>query len=96
VVLPEIAAVIAIAQFGAKLLSYVKKIRTKPKAAPRKRKSVPRKPKQTKEQELITKLLTDPEKAIKEIGAEYVVKNRTRIMKGIEKRVVEKIEEIRF
>jgi len=93
--LPEIAAIIAIAQFGAKVISHVKKLR-KSKAAPRKRKAVPRKPKQTKDEELVTKLLTDPVKAVKEMGAEYVVKNRKRISKGIEKRVTEEIERFRF
>ena len=54
-----------------------------------KRKTVPRRHKQTKEEELITKLLTNPEMAIKEMGAEYLVKNRKRIIRNIENRVVE-------
>jgi len=88
--LPEIAALISIADFSARLVSLLKrKKKTKRKAVPRKRKAVPRNPKQTKEEELITKLLTNPEKAIKEMGAEYVVKNRKRIMRSIEKRVVD-------
>jgi len=87
VVLPEVAAVLAIAQFGNTVLSFVRKKIKKSKTAPRK-------PKQTKEQELVTKLLTDPEKALKEIGAEYLVKNRKRIMKGIEKRISDEIDRI--
>jgi len=48
--------------------------------------------KQTKEQELINKLLTNPEQAIKEMGAEYAVKNRKRIIRKIENYVVEQLE----
>jgi len=33
--------------------------------------------------------LTNPEMAIKEIGAEYLVTNRKRIIKNIEKRIVD-------
>jgi len=80
--LPEIASIITIADFGARIVSHLKKKK-------KKRKTVSRKRKQTKEEELITKLLTNPERAIKEMGAEYLVKNRKRIIRNIEKRVVD-------
>jgi len=54
---------------------------------------IPRQHKQTKEEKLIMKLLTNPEDAIKEMGAEYLVKNRKRIIRNIEKRVVEEFLE---
>ena len=84
--LPEIASMFAIADSVARIISHLKK---KKKT---KRKAVRRKRKQTKEQELITKLLTNPEGALKEIGAEYLVKNRKRIIKSIEKSVVEEFD----
>jgi len=37
--------------------------------------------------------LTNPEMAMKEMGAEYLVKNRKRIIRNIEKRVVEEFLE---
>jgi len=79
--LPEITSIITIADFGARIVSRLRK--------KKKRKAVPRRNKQTKEEELITKLLTNPELAIKEMGAEYLVKNRKRIIRNIENRVVE-------
>jgi len=85
-VLAEIASIITIADFSSKLIS---RLRNKKK----KRKTVPRRHKQTKEKELITKLLTNPEMAIKEMGAEYLVKNRKRIIRNIEKRIVEEFLE---
>lgn len=85
-VLAEIASIIAIADFSSKLISRLRKKK-------KKRKTVPRRYKQTKEEELIMKLLTNPEMAIKEMGAEYLVKNRKRIIRNIEKRVVEEFLE---
>jgi len=84
--LPEIASIFAIAESVARIISHLKKKK-------KKRKTVSRKRKQTKEQELITKLLTNPEGALKEIGAEYLVKNRKRIIRNIEKRVVDEFLE---
>ena len=83
--LPEIASIITIADFGARIVSRLRK--------KKKRKAVRRRSKQTKEEELITKLLSNPELAIKEMGAEYLVKNRKRIIRNIEKRVVEEFLE---
>lgn len=85
-VLAEIASIITIADFSSKLISHLRKKK-------KKRKTVPRQRKQTKEEELIMKLLTKPEEAIKEMGAEYLVKNRKRIIRNIEKRVVEEFLE---
>lgn len=85
-VLAEIASIITIADFSSKLISRLRKKK-------KKRKTVPRRYKQTKEEELIMKLLTNPEMAIKEMGAEYLVKNRKRIIRNIEKRVVEEFLE---
>jgi len=85
-VLAEIASIITIAEFCSKLISRLRKKK-------KKRKTVPRRHKQTKEKELITKLLANPERAIKEMGAEYLVKNRKRIIRNIEKRVVEEFLE---
>ena len=80
--LPEIASIFVISESVARIISHLKKKK-------KKRKTVSRKRKQTKEEELITKLLTNPESALKEMGAEYLVKNRKRIIKNIEKRVVD-------
>ena len=80
--LPEIASIFTVADSVARLISHLKKKK-------KKRKTVSRKRKQTKEEELITKLLTNPEMALKEIGAEYLVKNRKRIIRNIGKRVVD-------
>ena len=85
-VLAEIASIITIADFSSKLISRLRKKK-------KKRKTVPRRYKQTKEEELIMKLLTNPEMAIKEMGAEYLVKNCKRIIRNIEKRVVEEFLE---
>jgi len=85
--LPEIASIITIADFSAKVISRIKSKKKKRKVIHRK--MVNRKPKKTKEEELIAKLLTNPEMAIKEIGAEYLVTNRKRIIKNIEKRIVD-------
>ncbi len=81
-VLAEIASIITIANFSSKLISRLRKKK-------KKRKTVPRQHKQTKEEEMIKKLLTNPTQAVKEMGAEYVVKNRKRIIRNIEERVVE-------
>jgi len=85
-VLAEIASIITIADFSSKLILRLRKKK-------KKRKTVPRQHKQTKEEVLIKKLLTNPEDAIKEMGAEYLVKNRKRIIRNIEKRVVEEFLE---
>ncbi len=85
-VLAEIASIITIADFSSKLISRLRKKK-------KKRKTVPRRHIQTKEEELIMKLLTNPEEAIKKMGAEYLVKNRKRIIRNIEKRVVEEFLE---
>ena len=77
----EIASIIAIAEFGAKVISRLK---TKTK----KHKVVRHRTKQTKDEQLIAKLLTNPELAIKEMGAEYLVKNRKKIIKNIGNRIV--------
>ena len=85
-VLAEIASIITIAEFASKLISRLK---TKKKKTRVTRPKI----KQTKDEELIGKLLTNPEMALKEIGAEYLVKNRKKIMKGIEKRIVDEFLE---
>lgn len=85
-VLAEIASIITIADFSSKLISRLRKKK-------KKRKTVPKRYKQTKEEKLIMKLLTNPEMAIKEMGAEYLVKNRKRIIRNIEKRVVKEFLE---
>jgi hypothetical protein len=78
--LSDISSVLSIAEFSGRLISYLKNKKKKAKTVPRKRVR-----KQTKDEELIIDLLINPEKAIKKIGAEYIVKNRKRIIKGIEK-----------
>lgn len=85
--LSELASLITIVNFGAKIISQLKNKKKKRKTVPRK--TVNRKLKQTKDQEWISKLLTNPEMAIKEMGAEYVVKNREKIIKNIVKRIVD-------
>ena len=80
--LPEIASIITIVDFASRLTSRLKRKKKRSKTVRRRRK-------QTKEEELITKLLTNPEQAIKEMGAEYVMKNRKRIIRNIEKRLIE-------
>ena len=86
-VIAEIASIITIATSSAKLISWVKNKKKKKKPVPRK--TIRRKPKQTKDEELIAKFLKNPEAAIKEMGAEYVVKNRKKIIKGITKRLTD-------
>lgn len=84
-VLAEVASIIAIAEFCSKLISRLRKKKKK------KRKTVPRLHKQTKEEEMIKKLLTDPTQAVKEMGAEYVVKNRKKIIRNIVKYVSDEL-----
>jgi|CXWL01.1.fsa_nt_gi hypothetical protein len=85
-VLPEIVSIVTIADFSERMISrLMKKKKKKSKTRPRQRK-------QTREQELISKLLINPEQAIKEMGAEYVVKNRKRIIRKIEDYVVDQLE----
>lgn len=86
-VIAEIASIITIAKYTAQVISWIKNKKKKQKSVPRK--TVRRKPKQTKDEELIAKFLKNPEDAIKEIGAEYVVKNRKKIIKGITKRLTD-------
>jgi hypothetical protein len=85
-VLAEITAIIEIATFGGRIVSHLRK---KKKS---KSKTVIRSRKQTKEEKLIAKLVANPEQAIKEIGAEYLVKNRKRIIRKIEKYVTNELE----
>ena len=80
--LSDVASIITISESLGKLILRLRKKKKKSKTAPRKRK-------QTKEEELITKLLTNPTQAVKEMGAEYVVKNRKRIIRNILKRVTD-------
>ena len=84
-VLEEITSIITIADFSGRLIARLRKKKVK------KTKRLPQRRKQTKDEELIAKLLTNPEQAIKEIGAEYVVKNRKRIVRNIEKYVTDEL-----
>jgi hypothetical protein len=68
-----VASIVYLAECTRRLISRLRKNKTKPKTKPRKRK-------QTKDEELINDLLTNPELAIKKISAEYVVKNRKKII----------------
>lgn len=76
-----VASIVYLAECSGRLILRIRKKKIKTKSKPRKRK-------QTKDEILITKLLTDPEQAIKEMGAEYVVKNRKKIIRGIVNSVV--------
>ena len=87
IAIAEISFIITLATQTAKLISWIKNKKKKQKSVPRK--TVRRKPKQTKDEELIVKFLKNPEDAIKEIGAEYVVKHRKKIIKGITKRLTD-------
>ena len=85
--LSEAASLLTIAKFAHSV--YARLRRKKPK-----RKSRTRKPRTktraalavrtpTKEEELATELVTNPGSAIKKMTAEYIVKNRNKIIKGI-------------
>ncbi len=76
-----VASIVYLAECSGRLISRIRKKKTKSKNKPRKRK-------RTRDEILITKLLTNPEQAIKEMGAEYVVKNRKKIIRGIVNSVV--------
>jgi len=78
-----VASIVYLSECTGRLISRLRKKKTKSKTKPR-----PRKRKQSKDEILITKLLTNPEQAIKEMGAEYVVKNRKKIIRGIVNSVV--------
>jgi len=82
--LSDVASVLSIAEFGARLISHLRKKKKKSKTVPRRRI-------QTKEKEMIQKLLTNPEQAIKEMGAEYVVKNRKRLIRKIENYIADEL-----
>lgn len=82
--LSDVASILTIAEFCNRLISRLRKKKKKSKTAPRQHK-------QTKEEEMIMKLLTNPTQAIKEMGAEYIVKNRKRIIRNIEKRVIDEL-----
>jgi len=82
--LSDVSSVLSIAEFGARIISQLRKKKQKSKIKPRKRK-------QTKEEELINGLLTNPENTIKKIGAEYLVKNRQRLIRKIEKKVLDEL-----
>lgn len=75
-----VASIVYLAECSSRLISRIRKKKTKSK---------PRKRKQNKDEILITKLLSNPEQAIKEMGAEYVVKNRKKIIRGIVNSVIE-------
>jgi len=79
--LSDVASIMYIAEFSSRLISRLRKKKKKSKTIRRKRK-------QTKDEELINDLLTNPELAIKKMGAEYVVKNRKKIIRGIVNSVV--------
>ena len=82
--LSDVASIITISESIGKLILRLRKKKKKSK-------TLPRKHKKTKEEEMITKLLTNPAQAIKEMGAEYVVKNRKRIIRNIVKRVSDEL-----
>jgi len=96
--LPDIAAGLNIFEFARKLYVRLKKRRKKSKR-PRKttkggvsRKQItalaqPRR--LSKDEELAQKLLTNPSQALKEMTAEYLVKNRRRIIRDIEDYLVD-------
>ena len=88
-ILPDVAAVLSIAEFAGRIISRFKKKKKKLKTKPRKTK--PRLPKPTKEEAMIEKLMKNPEEAIKEIGSEYIVKNRKRLIRKIENYVDDQI-----
>lgn len=84
-VITEIASLIEIADFGRRLITHFRKKRKKQV------RRLPKRRKQTKDEELILKLLTNPQQAVKEIGAEYLIENRKRIMRNIEKYVADEL-----
>lgn len=77
-----VASIVYLAECTRKLISRLRKKKVKRKIKPRKRK-------QTKDEELINDLLTNPTLAVKKMGAEYVVKNRKKIIRGIVNSVFE-------
>jgi len=76
-----VASIVYLAECSGRLISRIRKKKKKLKTKPRKYK-------QTKDEELINDLLTNPTLAIKKMGAEYVVKNRKKIIRGIVNSVV--------
>ena len=82
--LSDVASIINIAEFCGRLISHLRKKKKKSK-------TVPKRHKQTKEEELIKELLANPEQAIKKMSAEYVVKNRKRIIGNIVKYVADQL-----
>jgi hypothetical protein len=84
------ASVLTVANFARDLISRIRK-KKKKKRATRKRHlaKLAQPPRLTKDEELAQQLLTNPNEALKKIAAEYLVKNRNRIVRNIEKAVVE-------
>ena len=79
--IPTVASIVYLAEYTRGVISRLRKKKTKRKTKPRKRK-------QTKDEELIIDLLTNPTLAVKKMGAEYIVKNRKKIIRGIVDSVV--------
>ena len=72
-------------EFSSRIISRLRKKKKKIRTTSRPRK-------QTKEEELIDYLLTHKaEDSLKKISAEYLVKNRTRILRKIEKKVLDEL-----
>ena len=85
--LSDITSILSFGEFCGRLILEIKKRKKKSKTKPR-----PRLRKQTKEEELINYLLTHkPEDSLKKLGAEYLVKNRNRLLRKIEKKVLEEL-----
>ncbi|TLX83610.1 MAG: hypothetical protein E6L00_00515 [Thaumarchaeota archaeon] len=78
--LSNIPIILSIVQFCFRIFMEVKNIFKKTKTRSKSRYK-PRK--QTKEEELINDLFTNPELAVKKIIAEHVVKNRSKIISGL-------------
>lgn len=74
-----VASIVYLAECTNRLISKIRKKKIKSKTKPRK----PRKHKPTREEELIKDLLTNPTLAVQKMGAEYVVQNRKKIIRGI-------------
>ena len=77
-----VASIVYLAECTRKLVLRIRKKKKKSQTKPRK-------PKQTKDEELINDLLKDPTLAVKKMGAEYIVKNRKKIIRGIVNYVVD-------
>ena len=85
--LSDIPSILRLGEFCGRLILEIKKRKKKSKTKPR-----PRKRKQTKEEELINYLLTHKaEDSLKKLSAEYLVKNRQRLIRKIEKKVLDEL-----